>query len=91
MHIPATDDDLRLFDYSKPTPLPDGGSWTALLRERDSWYAMTLTFDVAVQRSDGSTEAFTLVLTDPSDVSGEPAATRARLDAGVRGRLGLRG
>lgn len=90
MHFPPTDADLRLFDLSAPTPLPDGGSWTAALVERDSWYAMTLRFEVTVRHPDGRTDTFPASVTDPEDTHGEPEASRRSLHLMVCGRLGIR-
>jgi len=90
LYSPATDHDVRLFDLSAPSALPDGSSWSAVLVERDSWYHMTLLFEVTVRRADGRTDAFSLSLVDPADTSGEPAASRQRLHVLICGRLGLR-
>ena len=87
--MPTDDQGFAILDFSEPVALPDGGSWTATLVEWDRWRHLTVRFDVAVRRPDGSVDGFPLVLVEPSDWASEPARCRRSIHLQVCGRYGM--
>ena len=81
----ANIDPERILRYFTPNPLPDGSTWTARFLEGDEARHFTLTFDVSLFRTDGSTDTFEVVVREPSDWGREPDATRAAIHFGSVG------
>jgi len=81
----------ELFQFSTPTPLPDGRSWTAEFISEDYFRLFEVYFDVTVHNLDGTTVVFpaTIPSTGDNEWDQEPSRAQRDLDRVVRDQLGI--
>jgi hypothetical protein len=86
------DEAARILDFSTPTPLPRGGSWTARLTGWEPDRLQRLFFRVTFLASDGRMTTFDVSVSDPADDAAwaaEPQRTHRELGWRIRDFLRL--